>query len=95
MSNKITQQEILDQDNDGFPDNVDSCDFLAETFNGYQDDDGCPDANQLALIENQKESVISEAIETARILDEEYQSQFDLEREPEEKPKFCFLFWCW
>jgi len=33
----------LDSDNDGILDNVDGCPLQAETFNGYQDSDGCPD----------------------------------------------------
>ena len=32
-----------DEDRDGVPDRTDVCTFLAETPNGYEDDDGCPD----------------------------------------------------
>jgi hypothetical protein len=32
-----------DTDGDGFRDDVDKCPRLPETFNGFQDDDGCPD----------------------------------------------------
>ena len=32
-----------DRDHDGYPDNVDSCPDHPETFNDYQDEDGCPD----------------------------------------------------
>ena len=32
-----------DQDNDGIKDNVDSCPSVKETYNDYQDTDGCPD----------------------------------------------------
>ena len=32
-----------DTDKDGIPDNLDKCPKEAETFNGYQDTDGCPD----------------------------------------------------
>ncbi len=32
-----------DRDNDGIPDSMDRCPDAAETVNGYQDDDGCPD----------------------------------------------------
>ncbi|MBL0173657.1 MAG: OmpA family protein [Ignavibacteria bacterium] len=32
-----------DTDSDGFSDNVDTCPLLAETYNGYHDEDGCPD----------------------------------------------------
>jgi len=32
-----------DSDNDGIPDDVDSCPSQAENYNNYQDTDGCPD----------------------------------------------------
>jgi predicted secreted protein with PEFG-CTERM motif len=32
-----------DYDGDGVIDNIDSCPYDTETFNGYQDNDGCPD----------------------------------------------------
>lgn len=32
-----------DFDNDGIPDNVDRCSFSPETYNNFEDDDGCPD----------------------------------------------------
>lgn len=35
--------EIQDSDKDGIPDNIDKCPLEPETFNQYQDDDGCPD----------------------------------------------------
>jgi outer membrane protein OmpA-like peptidoglycan-associated protein len=33
----------MDNDGDGFPDNVDKCPNDPETVNGFEDDDGCPD----------------------------------------------------
>ena len=33
----------IDSDGDGIPDDADKCPADAETYNGYQDDDGCPD----------------------------------------------------
>ena len=33
----------IDSDGDGIPDDVDKCPADAETYNGYQDGDGCPD----------------------------------------------------
>ena len=33
-----------DSDHDGLPDNKDRCPHDAETVNGYEDDDGCPDS---------------------------------------------------
>lgn len=32
-----------DSDADGIPDSIDQCDFARETFNGFEDSDGCPD----------------------------------------------------
>jgi outer membrane protein OmpA-like peptidoglycan-associated protein len=36
----------IDSDGDGIPDDVDKCPGDAETYNGYQDSDGCPDVSQ-------------------------------------------------
>lgn len=36
-----------DSDGDGIPDGSDQCPTQAETFNGYQDGDGCPDTEQV------------------------------------------------
>ena len=33
-----------DRDLDGVPDNVDECPLSAETYNKFQDEDGCPDS---------------------------------------------------
>src|SRR3990172_5236682 len=48
----IFQQEpepitVQDIDNDGIADSVDQCINQAETMNGYQDEDGCPDTAPL------------------------------------------------
>jgi OmpA-OmpF porin, OOP family len=32
-----------DSDGDGIPDHLDDCPFEAETYNGFEDEDGCPD----------------------------------------------------
>ncbi len=37
----------LDNDEDGFPDAVDRCPNEPETINGFNDDDGCPDTQDL------------------------------------------------
>jgi len=39
----ISQYELQDLDLDGIPDVVDQCVHSDETYNKYQDDDGCPD----------------------------------------------------
>ncbi|MBQ9816809.1 MAG: OmpA family protein [Proteobacteria bacterium] len=41
----------LDSDGDGLLDEVDKCPYEPETFNGYEDEDGCPDADPDALVE--------------------------------------------
>lgn len=35
--------KVVDTDGDGIADNNDACPTQKETFNGYQDSDGCPD----------------------------------------------------
>src|SRR6185436_15916504 len=37
--------EVGDQDGDGILDNVDKCPTIAEDKDGFEDDDGCPDAD--------------------------------------------------
>jgi len=38
-----------DLDGDGIPDSVDQCDFSPERFNGFQDEDGCPDNDPIGF----------------------------------------------
>jgi outer membrane protein OmpA-like peptidoglycan-associated protein len=40
---------VTDTDGDGIPDDRDACPETAETVNGFEDDDGCPDDVSLAL----------------------------------------------
>lgn len=37
------QKAVGDWDGDGIPDAIDKCPTRPETFNGFQDQDGCPD----------------------------------------------------
>lgn len=39
-----------DLDGDGIPDIIDQCDFSPETFNGFQDEDGCPDPDPIGFV---------------------------------------------
>jgi len=39
---------VVDSDNDGILDNVDDCPTQAETINGFEDSDGCPDTVPLS-----------------------------------------------
>jgi len=41
----VTSPSETDTDNDGIFDDVDQCPSQPETYNGYQDTDGCPDVN--------------------------------------------------
>lgn len=41
---------IRDRDGDGIPDHLDKCPDEPETYNGYKDDDGCPDGKELVQI---------------------------------------------
>ncbi len=41
----------MDTDGDTIPDIKDSCPTVPETFNGYEDEDGCPDSDPDALVE--------------------------------------------
>ena len=34
---------VIDIDKDGLPNSIDQCPTQAETVNGYEDSDGCPD----------------------------------------------------
>ncbi len=44
--------ESLDSDSDGIRDTVDFCVYEKETYNNYQDEDGCPDSPSTALFQN-------------------------------------------
>ncbi|MGA9655188.1 MAG: OmpA family protein [Polyangia bacterium] len=42
-STVIKEPKIGDRDGDGIPDNIDKCPDQPEDFDGFQDEDGCPD----------------------------------------------------
>jgi outer membrane protein OmpA-like peptidoglycan-associated protein len=44
-------ERTIDSDGDGIPDSVDRCPNEPETYNGFQDEDGCPDRG-MVLIES-------------------------------------------
>jgi hypothetical protein len=54
LENELEQndwaEEALDTDKDDIPDNDDSCPTQSETYNNYQDDDGCPDSSAPEII---------------------------------------------
>jgi len=39
----VAKPKVLDRDGDGIPDDVDKCPDEPEDFDGFQDEDGCPD----------------------------------------------------
>ncbi|MBN1756172.1 OmpA family protein [bacterium] len=43
MGGQRQPKPLVDSDNDGINDDQDKCPFLAEDFDGFEDDDGCPD----------------------------------------------------
>ncbi len=43
LSYAIDQSEENDKDGDGINDNIDNCPYQAEDFDGFEDDDGCPE----------------------------------------------------
>jgi len=42
-SEKTSERVVGDRDGDGIPDDVDQCPDLAEDFDGFEDEDGCPE----------------------------------------------------
>jgi len=42
----------LDDDNDGIQDSSDKCPLQPESFNGFSDADGCPDAEEVGIFQN-------------------------------------------
>ena len=40
----VSPEPLDDSDGDGIPDSIDSCPTQAETVNGHEDNDGCPDS---------------------------------------------------
>jgi len=53
---KLSDILNLDTDNDGINDYLDSCKFVAETYNGYLDTDGCPDTKPIVIPEHETKS---------------------------------------
>jgi hypothetical protein len=52
----------LDKDGDGIPNAVDKCPDQPEDFNGYKDDDGCPDEQErLAIVAAQEKAAAAAA----------------------------------
>jgi outer membrane protein OmpA-like peptidoglycan-associated protein len=43
MPEKVRPPRVKDRDGDGLPDSEDRCDRESEDFDGFQDEDGCPD----------------------------------------------------
>ena len=61
-----------DKDRDGIPDHLDACPMLAEDFDGFEDEDGCPDPdNDNDLIPDVDDMCPNEAAEEGRDEDED------------------------
>lgn len=54
-----------DKDNDGIVDRIDKCPTQPENYNGYRDDDGCPDAKPTLVTQTADKIEIKGAIEFA------------------------------
>ena len=59
----LMQGPAVDRDVDGAVAAIDGCPDLAETVNGYRDDDGCPDTGDPKVIYEDGEFKILEAIQ--------------------------------
>ena len=53
-----TDPKNVDTDGDGFMDGNDKCPLKSETFNGFQDDDGCPDKKPEIVFEKKAPIVL-------------------------------------
>ncbi|TVQ90109.1 MAG: hypothetical protein EA397_14260 [Deltaproteobacteria bacterium] len=61
---KISDPDVIgDRDGDGIADDIDQCPDEPETFNQYQDDDGCPDMLGIAQITATEVGQVVEGVE--------------------------------
>jgi outer membrane protein OmpA-like peptidoglycan-associated protein len=58
---------VRDQDKDGIPDKKDKCPDKAETYNGIDDEDGCPDAKATVIMTDKEIKILDKVFfETAK-----------------------------
>ena len=55
-----------DRDHDGIPDSLDKCPDKPETYNGYQDEDGCPDRGPALVAVDDKRIITLAKIDFAK-----------------------------
>ena len=63
---------LPDTDFDAIPDDVDQCITLQENYNGFQDEDGCPDDNSTELIFDQDSDAIPDLEDHCPLVSETY-----------------------
>ncbi|MCO4762867.1 MAG: OmpA family protein [Myxococcales bacterium] len=66
---------IKDADKDGIPDKKDKCPNKPESFNGYKDDDGCPDKKSLVVVTKNEIKILQKVffeVNKADIKDKSY-----------------------
>ena len=73
----------VDSDNDAIPDNVDQCILEREFYNGYQDEDGCPDDISSELIFDQDLDDIPDLQDNCPLIAETYNNFEDTDGCPD------------
>ena len=69
-----------DTDLDGYPDHVDSCPSIQETWNKFQDDDGCPDSLESSyelILEDLDKDGVKNDLDVCPYLQEDYEGLVD------------------
>jgi len=56
-ANEEPDKGLVDTDNDGIPDKDDQCPNEPETYNGFEDEDGCPDRGRVVVTETSIEII--------------------------------------
>ncbi len=59
-------EQLVDSDHDGIPDRLDKCPYEPEDWDGYQDEDGCPDHGEEAIRKEARARAARQAAETPR-----------------------------
>ena len=57
---------------DAIPDNIDSCPLIPETYNGFEDTDGCPDDNSIELVFDQDSDTIPDLEDHCPLISETF-----------------------
>ena len=74
-----------DRDKDGIPDDLDKCPDEPETYNGYQDEDGCPDKGRV-VVSNDVITTKQEAAKDGKKISGKYDKSPEKTPAPSAKP---------